>query len=257
MATAFQQFKTLHENKPLLVLPNCWDPHSARILQDKGFPAIATSSHAVASSLGFQDGEDMSFEDYHFVIRRILAVLRVPLTVDLEMGYGKTNEAVYANIRKLALAGVAGINIEDSLISATGRSLQDAAVFAERIAYVRQQLEAEKLALFINIRCDTFLLNVPDKQAETARRLQLYNTTGADGIFLPCIQDVADIAAMVRLTPLPLNVMCIPGLPDFRTLAELGVKRASMGGFLFGKVYAEIDRLTQDINTQRTFAAIL
>lgn len=257
MATTFQQFKALHEAEKLFVLPNCWDPYSARILQEQAFPAIATSSHAVASSLGFQDGEDMPFDDYLFVIKRILAVIHVPLSVDMEMGYGKTNEEIYANVRKLATAGIAGINIEDSVITVSGRRLQDAAVFAERITYLRKQLEADNLELFINIRCDTFILNVENKLQETIHRVKRYNTTGADGIFLPCIHEAADISGVISHTQLPLNVMCIPGLPAFDALEQLGVKRASMGGFLFGKVYGEINHLTQQIATQRTFAAIL
>ena len=247
MATAFQQFKQLHEAPALLVLPNVWNAKSAQILEKENYPAVATSSAAVANALGYQDGEAMPFEDYLLIIKRILAVVQIPLTVDMEMGYGKTNSAIAANFITLAKLGVAGVNIEDSTISQTGRELKDANAFAETIAYIKSKLAAEKLELFINVRCDTYLLKLVNKQKETAQRLPLYETAGADGIFLPVISEPADIQAAVSLTKLPINVMSIPNLPDFDTLQDLGVKRVSLGPFLFNKVYDNIAALTRAI----------
>ena len=116
MSTSFQKFKTLHHADQLFVLPNAWDARSAQILQEQKFPAIATSSAAVANSLGYEDGEKMTFDEYLFVIRRILASVNVPVTVDIETGYGKTKDDIYNNLRKLIELGVVGINIEDSVI---------------------------------------------------------------------------------------------------------------------------------------------
>jgi 2-methylisocitrate lyase-like PEP mutase family enzyme len=245
MATAFQQFKQLHQSPALFVLPNVWNAKSAQVLEKENYPAIATSSAAVANALGYQDGEDMPFEDYLLIIKRILAVVQIPLTVDMEMGYGKTNEDIYANLRTLAKLGVAGINIEDSTISSTGRELKDANTFAQTIAYIKSKLAAEGFELFINVRCDTYLLNVAGKQQETAHRLSLYEAAGADGIFLPCISEPADIQAAVSQTKLPLNVMSISNLPGLETLQALGVKRVSLGPFLFNKVYDTIATLTK------------
>lgn len=247
MATAFQQFKQLHQSPALFVLPNVWNAKSAQILEREKYPAIATSSAAVANGLGYQDGEDMPFEHYLLIIKRILAVVQTPLTVDMEMGYGRTNEEIAANLKTLAKLGVAGINIEDSTISSTGRELKDAGTFAQTIAYIKNKLAAEGLELFMNVRCDTYILNVAGKQQETAHRLPLYEAAGADGIFLPCISEPADIQAAVSHTKLPLNVMCIPNLPDLETLQTLGVKRVSLGPFLFNKVYDTIATLTSAI----------
>ena len=247
MATVFQQFKQLHQSNPLFILPNVWNAKSAQILEKENYPAVATSSSAVANGLGYQDGEDMPFEDYLLIIKRIIAVVQVPLTVDMEMGYGKTNEAIAANFITLARLGVAGVNIEDSTITQTGRELKDANEFAETIAYIKDKLAAKQLELFINVRCDAYLLKVANKQQETAHRLPLYEAAGADGIFLPFISEPADIQAAVSLTKLPLNVMCIPNLPDFDTLQKLGVKRVSLGPFLFNKVYDSIVTLTKAI----------
>jgi 2-methylisocitrate lyase-like PEP mutase family enzyme len=239
-----------------LVLPNVWNAKSALLFQQENYPAVATSSAAVANSLGYEDGEAMPFEDYLLIIRRIRSAVKIPVTVDLEMGYGNTDEEIYANIKKLVELGVAGINIEDSTITATGRTLKDANHFAQTISFIKRQLAAEQLELFINIRCDTYILNVPNKQAETLQRLKLYATTGADGIFLPCISDEKDIAAAVNSTPLPINVMCIPGLPDFTTLKKLGVKRVSMGPFLFNKVYDSITPLIQVVKATNNFTPL-
>ncbi|MCW3464393.1 isocitrate lyase/PEP mutase family protein [Chitinophaga nivalis] len=256
MSTAFQTFKDLHQAGGLLTLPNIWDAGSALLLQEKQFPAIATSSMAVANSLGYGDGEEMSFEEYLFVIRRILAAIQIPLSVDLETGYGRTPEEIYERVLTLVNLGVAGINIEDSAIGSAGRTLQDAVTFARTITYLKERLTAENQSLFINVRCDTFLLGVADALPESLRRIKLYETTGADGIFLPCIREQADIVAAVGATTLPLNVMCIPGLPDFDMLRAAGVKRVSMGGFLYQAVYNQVGALSDRIDSEQHFAGL-
>jgi 2-methylisocitrate lyase-like PEP mutase family enzyme len=199
----------------------------------------------------------MPFSDYLFVISRIVSSVQIPLSVDMEMGYGKSDEEIYENIRKLIRLGVVGINIEDSILHGQARILKDANEFAGTVEFIKNKLETEQHKLFINIRCDTFILNVDNKLSQTIERLNIYDSTGADGIFLPCISAEDDIAAVVNKTKLPLNVMCIPGLPDFKTLNKLGVKRVSMGPFLFSKSYNEAGRLTETIITENSFSAIL
>jgi 2-methylisocitrate lyase-like PEP mutase family enzyme len=257
MSTQFQKFLSLHHGNELFVLPNAWDAQSAIKFQEQNFPAVGTSSAAVANSLGYDDGEKMPLSDYLFVINRIVSSITIPLTVDLEMGYGKTNEDIYANISKLIELGVVGINIEDSTIIKSERSLQDAAAFAKKIYYIKTKLGSTMKHIFINTRCDTHILNVENKQKETVVRLKMYESTGADGIFLPCICNEDDIAEAVDSTKLPLNVMCIPGLPDLGALNKLGVKRASMGPFLFKKLYNDAGKLAQNILQDKSFAPIL
>jgi 2-methylisocitrate lyase-like PEP mutase family enzyme len=256
MSTNFKKFYDLHHTKELFVLPNVWNAKSALLLQEKKFQAVATSSAAVANSIGYKDGEDMPFTDYLFVINRILASIQIPLTVDMEMGYGSTKEAIYSNVEKLANMGVVGMNIEDSIVSESGRVLKDAAAFAKTIEYVKTRLVAGKLDFFINVRCDTYILDVPNKQDETKQRLGIYNTSGADGIFLPCITNDDDIAAAVASTGLPVSVMCIPGLPAFDILNRLGVRRASMGPFLFNKIYDTAAQIAGGVINAQSFAPI-
>jgi 2-methylisocitrate lyase-like PEP mutase family enzyme len=252
----FQEFKSLHEQNELLLLPNAWDARSAIIFEENGFNAIGTSSAAVANSLGFEDGQNMSLEDYLFVIKRILTSIKVPLTVDFEMGYGKNDDAVADNVSHLAELGVAGINIEDSSIDKEGRKLRDAASFAKTINHIKATLQRKNLSLFVNVRCDTHILDVPNKQEETIRRITIYNDTQADGIFVPCIADEKHIAEVVAQSRLPLNVMCLPILPALETLKSLGVKRVSTGPFAFQKVYKRVGELSKAIASSGTLAPL-
>ena len=257
MSSKFKKFTDLHQSAGLFVLPNAWNAKSALLFQEKNFPAIATSSAAVANSLGYEDGEEMPFNDYLFVIKRILSSVQIPLSVDMEMGYGTSDEEIYTNILKLIDLRIVGINIEDSTVNKPGRVLKEAKIFAKTIETIKNKLVSKNLNLFINIRCDTFILNVKNKKQETNNRLKIYEATGADGIFLPCICTEEDIAEMVSNTKLPLNVMCIPGLPGFEILNKLGVKRVSMGPFLFNKIYNDVGRLSQAIMANKSFSPIL
>ena len=257
MKSKFEEFKALHQVKELFVLPNAWDARSAKVLEEKGFKAVGTSSAAVASALGYDDGEHMSFEEYLMIIKRITASVKVPVTVDMEMGYGTTPPAIYANIQRLADAGVAGINIEDSIITNSKRTLGSADDFAKTVQHLKNNLHREGKSLFINVRSDTYLLQTNDARKESARRAKLYASAGADGLFLPVISQEDDIASAVEASPLPLNVMCIPGLPDFKKLQALGVRRASMGPFLQIKTYGHAKELASKVISDGSFKSIL
>jgi 2-methylisocitrate lyase-like PEP mutase family enzyme len=255
--SSFQKFDALHHANDLLLLPNAWDARSAIMFEENKFKAVGTSSAAVANSLGYEDGENMPFSDYLFVIDRILSAVTIPLTVDIEMGYGKDDETIAQNAVTLAKRGVTGINIEDSEIINSKRSLKDPIAFSKTIAHVKKTLASHQLDLFINVRCDTYILDVEDKQQKTRERLYHYNRCGANGIFLPCISNTQDIEDAVVHSKLPLNVMCIPGLPQLETLSNLGVKRVSMGPFMFQKVYAGINSLSQAIHSSKDLRSIL
>jgi 2-methylisocitrate lyase-like PEP mutase family enzyme len=233
----FKKFQALHKAKDLFILPNAWDVESAIVFQRNNFPAVATSSAAVAATLGYGDGEKMPFAEYLLIISRIAASINVPLTVDLEMGYGTSDEIIYQNIDKLLAIGVVGINIEDSVISRGVRSLKSSQSFAQTIAFIKDKVSQNRQFLFVNVRCDTYLLDVKSKEDETVQRIQLYEEAGADGIFLPFITEEDDIVKAVASTKLPINVMAIPGLPATSILQRLGVKRISMGPFLHSKTF--------------------
>lgn len=256
MPSKFELFRSLHYANGLLVLPNVWNAKSALVFEKKNFPAIATSSAAVANSLGYEDGEAMPLYDYLFVVKRILSAIKIPLSVDMEMGYGVTDEEICTNVLRLAALGVAGINIEDSFIDNGTRLLKDPSIFSNTIEAIKDKLLSEQLNIFINVRCDTYILDVKNKQQETNHRLKLYEAAGADGIFLPCISMPGDITEAVNSTKLPLNVMCIPDLPGFDNLQELGVKRVSMGPFLFNATYDHAGKLAEAVMKENNFSPV-
>lgn len=255
--TKFTTFAALHSGNEAFILPNAWDAQSAKIFEETGYPAVGTSSAAVAASLGYADGEEMPFSTYLLVIQRIAASVKIPVTIDIEMGYGETPEQIYDNLQKLVHAGVVGINIEDSVISDGVRSLRNAEEFSRTIAFIKSKLAADDHSLFINVRCDTFLLKVKDSGNETARRLKLYESAGADGIFLPFIHAEQDIIAAVASTNLPVNVMLIPGLADADRLSRLGVKRISMGPFFNMQLAKKAKELAAGIAGSRDLQSIL
>lgn len=249
--TTYKQFKALHQQDHAFILPNVWNVESARIIENLGFKATATSSAAVANSLGYEDGENIPFEEYLFVIRRIAASIRIPFSVDIETGFGKTPTQIAENIKAVHELGVAGINIEDSVIEDEGRSMAKVSDFAETIRETKKILYSENIEIFMNVRSDVFLLNVPNKLEEAKKRASMYEHAGADGLFFPLIEDKNYIEQLVQHTELPVNVMSTSALPDFDSLDRLGVKRISLADFLYGKVYGRISEITQTVIDDR------
>jgi 2-methylisocitrate lyase-like PEP mutase family enzyme len=233
---SFETFLQLHQGSTPLLLGNIWDVNSARIFERAGYKAIGTSSQAVAKTFGYEDGEKLPFEILHQVAKRVVEVVNIPFTVDIEGGYSRSASDIAEKIEKLHDAGVVGVNLEDTVAGPT-RQLQPVGTFQKILAAVAEHIARKKLGVFINVRTDAFLLGMPGALAETLTRIKGYENTGARGIFVPCITDRNDIKEVVGATTLPVNVMCMPGLPDFDELKALGVKRISTGPFV--SVYAD------------------
>ena len=248
-------FKSLHQQKKPLLLANVWDVSSAQIAERLNFKAIGTSSSAISKSLGYKDGEGMNFEELAFVVRRISANVKIPLSVDLEAGYSRDPKIIAAHIKQLVQLGVVGINLEDSIVEDV-RVLLLAEGFSKTISEIKAFLEKEGINIFLNIRTDTFLLNDADPVVETIRRIRLYEKAGADGIFVPCITQMNDIKSIVENTLLPINVMYMPNLPDFSTLQNLGIKRISMGNFLHDQMNDFLEKNLNIIIHQNSFQPI-
>ncbi|HMG94392.1 MAG TPA: isocitrate lyase/phosphoenolpyruvate mutase family protein, partial [Chryseolinea sp.] len=159
-------------------------------------------------------------------------------------------------IKALSKAGVVGINIEDSTIVDGTRKIFDASVFADKLGQISAGLNLAEIRFFINVRCDAFLLGLPDARKEAIKRLQLYEKQGVHGMFLPCITDIEDIKAAVQSTKLPLNVMCMPALPDFDALRGAGVKRISMGNFVNAFGYNAIEKAANEIIQKKNFSPL-
>ncbi|OKO87885.1 PEP phosphonomutase [Bradyrhizobium sp. NAS80.1] len=225
-----ETFHGLHKTGDPLVLFNAWDVATARAIA-KTSPAIATSSGAVASALGYADGENAPLDMVEGLVSRMTAVVSVPVSIDLEAGYGDTPDAAANSATRILRAGAIGINIEDGL-SGGRRQLVSPELHAAKIRAVRDAAQKLDVRLFINARTDPFLLKFgsPDECLnEAARRAKVYADAGADGIFVPGLTDLALIEKLVQLTPLPVNIMVTQGVPEIPDLARVGVRRVSLG----------------------------
>jgi methylisocitrate lyase len=222
----------LHVRGTPLVLFNAWDAGSARAIADAGAPAIATGSWSVAAAHGFADGERLPRTLAMDNLRRIVGAVALPVTADLESGYGDAPEVVAATVSAALEAGAVGCNLEDSF-PADG-SLRDIAAQCTRLAAARQAADAAGVPMYLNARTDVFFQKPAAAHDETMadaalERARAYADAGASGLFVPGV--VADrlIARLAAGSPLPLNVMVMPGVPARARLAELGVARISHG----------------------------
>jgi 2-methylisocitrate lyase-like PEP mutase family enzyme len=252
----FETFKQLHQNSTPFLLGNIWDVNSARIFEANGYKAIGVSSQALANSLGYEDGENLPFNILLQVAKRVVEVVNIPFSVDMEGGYSRTVAGILENIEKLHDVGVVGINLEDTIPGNT-RQFQPVGEFQKTLSAVSDHIRRNNLKLFVNVRTDGFLLGMPTALTETLTRIKSYENAGVDGIFVPCITDRDDIKEVVKATHLPINVMCMPNLPDFEALGSLGVKRMSMGPFLFNKVYSHAAELAKAVYSGKNFSSIL
>ncbi|MBR0893342.1 isocitrate lyase/phosphoenolpyruvate mutase family protein [Bradyrhizobium tropiciagri] len=225
-----EAFHALHSKGDPLVLFNAWDVATAKAIA-KSSPAVATSSGAVASALGYADGENAPLERIEGLVSRMTASVPVPVSIDLEAGYGDTADAAAHSAARILKAGAIGINIEDGLVGGK-RQLASPEQHATKIKAVRAAAQQLGVHLFINARTDPFLLKFgsPDECLnEAARRAKVYADAGADGIFVPGLTDLVLIGRFVQLTPLPVNIMVTRGVPEIPDLARAGVRRVSLG----------------------------
>lgn len=245
-------FTAFHMQSEPLVLANVWNAHSAMIAEKVGYDALGTSSHAISLALGYNDGEELSFDELLFAIDRIMAVVTTNLSVDFEAGYSDDPETVAEHVGILTHMGVVGINIEDGLVQDQKRILGSAQLLAEKIKAINKKCE-----VFINARIDTYTTKHPNALEETIRRAKIYQEAGADGIFVPLIETEADIKAFVEAVSLPLNVFTTPNLPPYDRLAALGVKRISHGGKQYDKLMKESERLFTEFYQTKAYAILL
>jgi 2-methylisocitrate lyase-like PEP mutase family enzyme len=227
-----EQFRALHIPGKPLVLFNIWDAGSAKAVATSGAKAIATGSWSVANANGFADGERIPLALAIENLRRIVGVTDLPVTVDLESGYGDAPEVVSETIALAIDAGAVGCNLEDSF-PGDGK-LRDASAQADRIRRARQTADATKVRFFINARTDIFFQKPAEHHddamvVEAIDRAREYAKAGADGLFAPGLADIDLIARLVKASPLPINIMVGESTPPLQTLAEQGVARVSHG----------------------------
>jgi 2-methylisocitrate lyase-like PEP mutase family enzyme len=224
----------LHAGQPPLVLPNAWDVASARLVVKAGFPAVATSSGAVAATLGYEDNDSMPVDEAFGVIARIARSVPVPVTADVEAGYGLSPEDL---VERLLDAGAVGCNLEDTDHHG-GAGLVDAGEHADRLRAVRQAATDAGVEIVLNARIDVLGRDGDRRELfeEAVRRARLYLQAGADCVFPIRLADDALIGEFVRRAEGPVNVVRA-GAPQLVRLAQLGVARVSFAGFLMNQLY--------------------
>ncbi len=254
LAALAEQLRAFHVPGRPLVLPNAWDAASARAVEAAGFPAVATTSAAVAANLGFADGEAAPVDEMLRAVGRIARSVAVPVTADMEAGYGLPAAEL---VDRLLDAGAVGCNIEDTDHRAGG--LVEAGLQAERIAEIREAARAAGVPLVINARVDVFEGEIGPLEwrlDEAIRRGRLYVSVGADCVYPIMAADEATIAALVSGVGGPLNVYARPEAPSLARLAELGVARVSFGPWMHRLAMRALGRaLTRIGNGEDPFAS--
>jgi 2-methylisocitrate lyase-like PEP mutase family enzyme len=249
-------FRVLHSGREILLLPNVWDVASARLIEESGFKAAATSSAGIAFSLGYPDGQRISREEMLAVIARIAKAVRVPVTADVEAGYGKTPEDAGRTARAVVEAGAVGMNLED----ATGDSpsvLVELPLQLEKIRAVREMASRLRIPLVLNARTDMYLLQIGDpaeRYDETVRRLSAFREAGADCVFAPGLRDAPTIGRLVADLKCPINILAGPGSPSVPELSKLGVARVSLGSATMRATVGCLRRIAQELKATGTYS---
>ena len=253
-----EAFRKLHSEGDVLLLPNVWDVASARIIEAAAFPAVATSSAGIAFAQGFPDGQKIPAERMLGVIADIARAVRVPVTADVEAGYGGRPEDAALTARRVVEAGAVGMNFED----ATGdrdHPLCDLELQCQRIRAIRETGENLSVPLVINARTDVYLLQVgePAKRYDEAlRRLSSFRDAGADCVFVPGVIDIATIGRFVAELGCPLNILAVAGSPRVAELKRAGVRRISLGSGPMRAGLGVLRRLAEELRNEGTYAGL-
>ena len=250
-----RKFLALHQGPKILVLPNVWDAASARIFEEAGFPAVGTSSAGVAFSLGYPDGEKISRDEMLGVVRRIAETVNVPVTADVEAGFGTSPEAVAGTARAVIAAGAVGMNLEDG-IEERPEYIADLGRQKEIIRAILEAAAGAGIPFVLNARTDIFLNAIGPAETRLARaieRLNAYREAGAQSLFAPGVKDKETIAQLARGVAGPLNILATAGTPPVAVLQELGVARVSIGSGPMRATLAFLLRMAHEIRDDGVF----
>jgi 2-methylisocitrate lyase-like PEP mutase family enzyme len=253
-----EQFRRLHHEAPMLVLPNVWDAASARIIEQAGFPAVATTSSGVAAALGYPDGQHMSRDLMIEAIARIARVVDCPLTADIEAGYGESIAEKVETISAVIATGAVGVNIEDSLIH-TPDALAEVDDQVKLIVALRELAHSLGVPFVINARVDVFLRATgepADRFAQAVQRANAYLRAGADCVYPIGRLDRETIAQLVAAIAGPINIMGGPPQPTLPELAQLGVARVSLAGGLMRAVLGRLRAIARELRAQGSYETL-
>ncbi len=249
--------RKLHAGPRVLVLPNAWDVASARVLEELGYPAIATTSAGVAFSLGYPDGQRVSRDEMLEVVARISRAVRVPVTADMESGYGTTPKDMAETAKAIVAAGAVGLNFED-VIGDTESSQVDIKLQVEKIRTIREVSASLGVPLVINARTDIYLMPIGPEATRferTVERLRAYRAAGADCVFAPGVKERGLIEKLVKAVEAPLNILVTPGCPPIAELEKFGVARASIGSGVMRSALGLVRRIGKELLESGTYAS--
>jgi 2-methylisocitrate lyase-like PEP mutase family enzyme len=248
-------FRALHHGPKALVLPNIWDVASARIIEEAGFPAIATSSAGVAFSLGYPDGQKISPEEMLARVARIAKAVKVPVTADVEAGYGNRPEDAAHTAQGVIEAGGVGINLEDGTGDRT-HPLVELSLQLEKIHAAREAALKAGVLLVVNARTDVYLDQVGGPETrydETVKRALAFRDAGAECVFVPGLRDPEAIGRLVRDLKCPVNMLAGLGSPSVSELEKLGVARISLGSGPMRAAMGLVRRMAEELKTTGTY----
>jgi 2-methylisocitrate lyase-like PEP mutase family enzyme len=255
--TQAHAFRAMHHGPRILLLPNVWDVASARILEEAGFGAMATTSAGIAFSLGYPDGQRISREEMLAVVTRIVHGVKVPVTADVEAGYGNRPEDAADTARGVIEVGAIGMNLEDA--ADQPGQLVDLSLQLEKIRAVRETALKLGVPVVLNARTDVYLeqIGAPEtRYTETVRRSLAYREAGADCVFVPGLRDSETISRLVRDLGCPLNILVGPGSPPVPELEKLGVARVSLGSGPMRATLGLVRRLAEELKMTGTYPAL-
>lgn len=253
-----EAFRALHRGPRALLLPNVWDVASARVIQQAGFPAIATTSAGIAFSLGYPDGEKISRDEMLEVVARITSSVTVPVTADVESGYGPRPEDAARTAEAVINAGAIGMNLEDGTEDPE-HPLVDLSLQLEKIAAVREAARKSAVPLVLNARTDVYLRGVGaegGRYDETVHRLSAFRDTDADCVFAPGLKEANTIKRLVSDLRCPLNILAGPGCPPIAELEQLGVARVSLGSAPMRATLGLLRRITNELKSTGTYQSL-
>ncbi|MGN6705189.1 MAG: isocitrate lyase/PEP mutase family protein [Rhodanobacter sp.] len=254
-----QAFRRMHDRSRVLLLPNAWDALGARLFARRGFAAVATTSAGVAWSLGYADGEQAPLDEVLAAIARIVRAAAVPVTADIETGYGETPEEVAATVQAVIAVGAVGINIEDGM---PGHGpLREASEAASRVRAARTAADAAGVPIVINARIDHWMQHdgaePAVRLADAIERGRAYLAAGADCLYPIGLADPATLAALVRALDAPVNVAAGAGMPGLAELARLGVARVSTATRLATLALGAVDRALTGVRASGNFDGLV
>jgi 2-methylisocitrate lyase-like PEP mutase family enzyme len=254
--------RSLHVPGRPLVLANVWDAGSAVVAARAGAPALATTSAGLAWSLGAADGDRVDRDTALAAVARIAAVVDVPLSADVESGFGADAAGVADTVRGVLDAGAVGINLEDSTWDRQpgAAPLRPVAEAAERVAAARAAADERGVPLYLNARTDVYLQQVSDEPGTllewALERAAAYVAAGASGVFVPGVTDLETVAALTKGIDAPVNILAGPGAPSVADLASAGAARVSLGSDVAVAAYALMARATRELLTAGTYESV-